>query len=230
MRRLPLIAAVASLLRGRRYVHEEHAVRSVEQVPQAVAPQARATPQARAPQAVAPHRSAGQDGAVESAHQGNCAPAARNPAGWSRAAPPVTANVPEELPPTGRPQAVTNPPRRVVTAARGAGPSVCLPPAHALGPGSSAIKPRHSPRAGGQAGGRVTVGDLRLYQIRRAEASECFARDLEPPGRARARCPVFRRCPVGAAAPGRGQPLEHSVLTGDPHARITLHGSAPTDR
>ena len=29
-----LIAAVASLLRGRRYVHEEHAVRAAEQVPQ----------------------------------------------------------------------------------------------------------------------------------------------------------------------------------------------------
>src|SRR5580698_59714 len=30
---------------------------------------------------------------------------------------------------------------------------------------------------------------------------------------------IFRCCPVGAAAAGRGQPLEHSVLTGGPHAR-----------
>jgi hypothetical protein len=35
-----LIAAVASLLRGRRYVHEEHGVRSAEQVSQSVQPQA----------------------------------------------------------------------------------------------------------------------------------------------------------------------------------------------
>jgi hypothetical protein len=40
---------------------------------------------------------------------------------------------------------------------------------------------------------------------------------------------IFRCRPVGAAAAGRGQPLEHSVLTGDPHARITSDDCAQTD-
>ena len=80
-----LIAAVASLLRGRRYVHEEHAVRSVEQVPQAGAPQA------VAPQAVAPQ--AGQDGAVESGP----GESGREESGRVESGgPPVTANVPED--------------------------------------------------------------------------------------------------------------------------------------
>ena len=90
-----LIAAVASLLRGRRYVHEEHAVRSVEQVPQAGGPQA-GGPQAGAPQAGAPQAGApqpGPDGAVESGP----GESGREESGRVESGgPPVTANVPED--------------------------------------------------------------------------------------------------------------------------------------
>ena len=72
-----LIAAVASLLRGRRYVHEEHSVRSVEQVSQSVQPQAGQD-----------STRAGQDDAVESGP----GESARVESGR----PPVTASVPED--------------------------------------------------------------------------------------------------------------------------------------
>ena len=77
-----LIAAVASLLRGRRYVHEEHGVRSVEQVSQSVQPQAGQD-----------STQAGQDDAVESGP----GESARVESGRVESGrPPVTESVPEE--------------------------------------------------------------------------------------------------------------------------------------
>ena len=40
---------------------------------------------------------------------------------------------------------------------------------------------------------------------------------------------IFGCCPGGVAAVGRGQPLEHSVLTGDPRARTTSDDCTRTD-
>jgi hypothetical protein len=80
-----LIAAVASLLRGRRYVHEEHGARAVEQVPQTAGSQA-TRPQVTEPQVTRPQAS--QDGAAESGP----GESGQVESGTL----PVTANIPED--------------------------------------------------------------------------------------------------------------------------------------
>jgi hypothetical protein len=105
-----LIAAVASLLRGSRYVHEEHGVPAVDQVrqnggPQSSGPQTggpqTSGPQTSGPQTSGPQTSGpqpGEDRAVQSgpAESGREEPGSGEPSRVESGRPPVTANVPED--------------------------------------------------------------------------------------------------------------------------------------